>query len=92
MSYVFPFITIALVCALFGYIAHRLIVINERLQKFLMVRDDRVSYDVANETVISTIPQKNGVRYNRYVGAFMSGEIDDATIKELGGEQEPVIQ
>lgn len=91
MNYIIPIVTLVIVCAFLGYLVYSLMAINENLQKFLMVKNDPAAYNTSSERIVGNIPQKNDVRYNRYVGAFMSGEIDEATLKELG-EREPIIQ
>jgi hypothetical protein len=93
MSWIFPLVTILLVCVLFGYIYRCISTQNERLMRFLMVQNDGKAFVESREKgIIGTIPQKENDTYNRYIGAFMSGSVDDATIKSLGGEAERIAQ
>jgi len=92
MSWIFPTVTIVLVCGVFLYVIHRLSVANERMSKFIMVNNSASAYNVSQENIVSTIPQTPDAKYNRYIGAFMSGEIDDVDMKYLGGDREHIIQ
>jgi len=92
LDIIVPLVTIALVCGTFAYVVHRLSVSSDRMAKFIMASRDGSAYNVSSDTTVSNIPQKPDAKYSRYIGAFMSGEIDDADMKYLGGDKERIIQ